>query len=842
MLETESQIYARIPQGKQGELFSILADLDRVFSKDKSLQQVLENACNLLCQLFNCSRVSILVKEEELEKEICIVKADADGSKSSSILGWKIAIIDSLYWQKVVSKSEAIAAKDVEELSELGRESQRIAETLGINSMLAIATRFCGKANGIIWLQEADISREWSWEPTVLEIVADRIAIAINQNNPNPKSDRQSKGNCLLQSVLKQIRHSEDLEVILTSAVRGARQLLTGDRAVIYKFKEHWQGSVIVEDIVGQWNSVLDTGTDDCFSEGYASLYKRGRVRAIDDIHNCGLDPCHIEFLERLQVRANLAIPIIIGKNDPPWENYLWGLLIIHQCRSARQWQQDEIDLLQELADGVAIAINQAILRHRDRRQNEREALLRLITNQIRRTLDLHTIMETAVGEVRKLLDTDRVVIYQFIEGWDGEVVVEDLIVPWPEGFQERIKDDCFSGEYSQLYLKGRVRAIHDIHNCGLNQCHASFLAQLQVKANLIVPIVFGISAENSSNSEATQPRLWGLLIAHHCRSIRHWKIEEITLLEKLGEQLAVAISQTEIYKQVKNTSVKFQQQAQKLQQTIDELQTAQLQLIQSEKMSSLGKMVGGIAHEINNPNNFINANLHYARDYVKTLFAAIDMSLKASPEAASLYEELNEELELDYIREDFPQLIKSMQQGSDRISSIIKTMRKFSRLDEAANKAIDLNESIESSLGMLEHRLQEIEINKQYGDLPKIDCLASAINQVFFNLINNALDAIEETGEGGELTIITKKSDSDKAIVSIRDSGSGIPPEIQSKIFDPFFTTKEPGKGTGLGLSICYQVVVNGHGGEISCLSEVGKGTEFIVELPINLQLTIDN
>lgn len=832
MLKTEGKISAIIPAEKQQELVRVLAEINKQSSGGKSLGEILEIASNGLGKIINCSGTSILVKEE-LEKEIYMVKTDVERGKSSSIRGMQLSITDSDFWQRVVSTSEPIVGTDLDRLSELGEQTQQIVRTLGINSMLAIATRYEDKANGIIWLQEADRSREWTWEPTVLEIVAARIAIAIDRGNPT-KSDRHGKGNSLLQFALSQIRDSHDLETILATAVRGARQLLTGDRAVIYEFKEGWRGSVIVEDIVGPWDSVLETGTDNCFSEGYALLYKKSRVRAIDDIHKCGLDPCHIGFLERLQVRANLVVPILIGNKDADSENYLWGLLIVHQCRSPRQWQQKEMDLLQELADRVAVAVNQVILRDRNGRQAQREALLRLITNQIRRTLDLDTILQTAVREVRQLLKTDRVVIYKFLEGWDGEVVVEDLIVPWPEGFQEKITDNCFSGEYSQLYLKGRVRGIHDIYNCGLNQCHANFLANLQVKANLIVPIVFGRDRENSTNSETIQPRLWGLLIAHHCRSTRNWKIEEITLLEELGEQLAVAIYQAELYQQVKESAVKFQAQAQQLRETIEELQATQLQLIQSEKMSSLGKMVGGIAHEINNPNNFIHANLHHAREYAQTLFYFIERCVKVSPEATNLYEELNEELELDYIREDFPELIQSMQEGSDRISYIVETMRKFSRLDEAEQKAVDLNQSIESSLGMLEHQLQEIKVNKQYANLPKVECLAGAINQVFFNILNNAVDAIEEKGEDGEITIITKKSAADKAIVSIGDNGSGIPLQIQKQIFDPFFTTKEPGKGTGLGLSICYQVI-NSHQGEIRCVSEVGKGTEFIVELPIN-------
>jgi len=512
----------------------------------------------------------------------------------------------------------------------------------------------------------------------------------------------------------------------------------------------------------------------------------------------------------------------------------------LHQCDREREWTDWERQLLEGVASQLTIAINQAKLYSETRRQAEKESLLRLIGNQIRSTLDLGTILQTAVREVRQLLQCDRVIMYQFEDNWQGKIVVEDMTVPWPSILGEMGADKCFRGDYADLYQQGRVRAINDIFNAGLEPCHVDFLDSLQVKANLIVPIVTSRSEENSPEIDGScnfkfPGRLWGLLIAHECHDTRNWEQQETELLSQLADQMAIAIQQAELYSKVREAAIKSQAQTQQLQAAMQELRSTQQQLIQTEKMSGLGQMVAGIAHEINNANNFIHANLFHAQEYFKVLNEALELTGNACPEAAAAIVRINEELELDYIREDFGKLLNSMREGSSRIRSIVTTLRSFSRLDEAEFKAVDLHEGLESSLLMLQNKLKtNIKIDKQYGSLPLIKCHAGQINQVFYNLIDNALDAINSAKKPGELTIRSWQSEPNWVTISVRDTGTGIPTEIQDKIFDPFFTTKPVGSGTGLGLSVCYQVIVQAHGGRIKCISQVGEGTELIVELPL--------
>ena len=652
----------------------------------------------------------------------------------------------------------------------------------------------------------------------------------------------------LLNQINNEIGRTLDLEEVLTSACRLLGETLNCSRTSILVKESDLEETLITRGEYSKGNYAAQLGMKVPIADNphLQTLINQDGPLAVKKFAEFpGFGEETTEIVKTLGIQSMLAIAI-------RYQGRVNGIIGLHQCDYEREWTKWEEELIAGVASQLAIAINQAKLYAETRRQAECESLLRLVSNQIRSTLDIKTILQTAVREVRQLLKTDRVVIYQFLDNWQGEIVVEDLMIPWPSIFGDSITDNCFSEEYAQHYLEGRVRAINDIENAGLDPCHVNFLKALQVKSNLIVPIVIsandhdhvsgefkqqnqdkiaGDQGENSSSSNL----LWGLMIAQECKEIRHWQLQETELLRQLGEQMAIAIQQAELYSKVQEAAIASQAQAQKLQTTLEELRSTQQQLIQSEKMTSLGQMVAGVAHEINNANNFIHVNLFHAQEYAKTLSEVIDITAKSCPEATATFRKLQEEFELDYIKEDFPKLLKSMQEGSDRIRSIVTTLRNFSRLDESEFKPANLNQGLESSLAMLQNRLKNgIEVQKEYGELPLLECNAAQINQVFFHLLQNALDAILASSKIGKISIRTESANN-FVTISIRDSGVGISAEIQNRIFDPFFTTKPVGQGTGLGLSICYQAIVKDHGGTIRCQSQVGEGTEFILQLPLS-------
>ena len=320
-------------------------------------------------------------------------------------------------------------------------------------------------------------------------------------------------------------------------------------------------------------------------------------------------------------------------------------------------------------------------------------------------------------------------------------------------------------------------------------------------------------------------------------------RVENHLTIDRLQKQL---IQQNKL---LKDSEAQEREKSQQLEETLQELKKFQLQLIQSEKMSSLGQLVAGVAHEINNPVNFIFGNLNVAQEYTQNILDLLQIYQQELPNPTTVIAEFTEEIDLDFITSDFFKVIGSMSSGIERIKGIVDALKDFSRLDQSERKVVNIHDGLDSTLKLLQHRfkspgdLEDIQIVKEYGNLPEIECYPKQLNQVFMNIITNALDALEEklkqentAQQNPKVTIGTKFICEEENWINIliSDNGVGIEESVQSKIFDPFFTTKDVGQGTGLGLSISYQNIVEKHGGRLRCLSTPGKGTMFVIEIPL--------
>lgn len=289
------------------------------------------------------------------------------------------------------------------------------------------------------------------------------------------------------------------------------------------------------------------------------------------------------------------------------------------------------------------------------------------------------------------------------------------------------------------------------------------------------------------------------------------------------------------------------------LQATLEALKHTQTQLVQNEKMSSLGQMVAGIAHEINNPVNFIHGNISHANEYTQDLLRLVDRYQQFCPNPPEEVEQEINAIDLDFLKTDLAKIFQSMQMGTVRIREIVKSLRIFSRFDEAEIKVVDIHEGIDSALTILHHRLKAkadfpaIEVIRNYGVLPPVECYPAQLNQVFMNILSNAIDALEEIREKKQQDAlpyikISTEIDQDGWInISISDNGLGISKDVQDKLFDPFFTTKTVGKGTGLGLAISYQIITDKHSGRLVCHSEKRQGAEFIISIPKEISICRD-
>ena len=364
------------------------------------------------------------------------------------------------------------------------------------------------------------------------------------------------------------------------------------------------------------------------------------------------------------------------------------------------------------------------------------------------------------------------------------------------------------------------------------------YVTKVKLKSVLCTPIING-------------DKLIGVLYLENNLTTGAFTPERLEILRLLLPQAAASLENAILYssaeEKIQGRTQELDEKNLQLEQTLHELQRTQSQLIKSEQMSSLGRLVAGVAHEINNPVGFIYGNIGPANEYISDLLNLINLYQEHYPDPVDEIEDEIEDIDLEFLIQDLQKLLNSIKFGAERIRDLVISLRNFSHLDEADVKPVNIHEIIDSSILILHTCIKEksdrsqIEIVRNYGNLPQVICQISQIHQVFMNLLINGIDALEtmrdkqqEYNRKPTITISTEVTDSETVKIKIHDNGIGINSQTLSKIFDPFFTTKAVGVGTGLGLSISYSIVVEKHGGNLSCVSEVGKGTELIIEIPI--------
>jgi GAF domain-containing protein len=845
------------------------AELENAVARQRALTEVVGNirssldtnlifdtTCKEVCKLIKVERATIYRFNEDWSGEFIsnfgIVDAKwGIGEKIGQNLVWEDTYLQETKGGRY-RNNETFAVTDVYQAKH-SRCHLDILEQYKIKAY-ALAPIFTGaKLWGLLAAYQHTETREWDgYEVEFLAQAGAQLGVAIQQAENLQQSKQQTIAlesaiarQRTLTEVVGKIRSSLDNELILSNTCQEVCKLLKVERVAVYRFKEDWSGEFVSQFGIAEphWITSVPFGNNMVWEDTHLQETKGGRYRnnetfAVADIYQVGHSRCHLDLLEQFKVRAYALAPIFVGRT-------LWGLLAAYQHSTTRQWEKVEVDFLAQVAGQLGVAIqsssllSQTQIRAEELQQSaEQRKILFDVVAKIRESLDLGTIFKTMAQEVRRSLKADRVAVFRFDRNSNfncGEFVAEDVLQKFQSALGAKIEDHCFGETYASQYTKGKVQVLADINNAQLKDCYQEMLERFQVKAQMIVPLLEG-------------ERLWGLLCVHQCARSRKWEETELEFVQQVAAQLSVALRQANLLNQTR-------EQTDKLTHTLKDLQKAQLQIIQSEKMASLGQLVAGVAHEINNPVNFIHGNLEHANQYTQELIHCIQLYQEYYPEPVQEIQKFLKKTELAFLFEDIPNIFQSMQVGTNRILEIVMTLRNFSRLDEAEFKDVDIHDGINSTLMILQNRLKpssdssHIRVIKNYDELPLVECYPGQLNQVFMNLMANAIDALEEHNQKrtpedikanpSTIKIFTSLIDQDWVEISITDNANGIPEELRSHLFDPFFTTKAVGKGTGLGLSISYQIVTDKHRGKLHCYSTVGKGTEFVIEIPIRQNLS---
>ncbi|MBT9312182.1 GAF domain-containing sensor histidine kinase [Leptothoe kymatousa] len=645
-------------------------------------------------------------------------------------------------------------------------------------------------------------------------------------SKPTPKYPRSlMQREQVMNKIIAQVHSSLDVQTVLDTTVTELHKVLECDRVITYRLNPDLTGKVIAESVDHPERSVLHSEVHDpCVTPEWLEPYRQGKVRIVNDIYEMELTVCHQAMLSGFGIRSKMMVPIVV-------KGEIWGLLLTSEQDIPRQWQPEEIELVRQLGVQVAIAVQQAQAYERAQLELEER---RKAEQQLQKTLDV-----TATKTGAEFFPTS------------VKLLVESLGVAHAlltERHGDKLRTLAFIIDKSlqppfEYPIAGTP--CEPVVQMGKFYCRESLQELFPEDADLVqlgAESYLGFAMQDSK----------GEVIGHLCVLDRK-PLEHSERAEKLMRAFAArASAELERQKAINaietlNQELEFKVAARTadLAASYQQLKDAQLQLVQSEKMSSLGHLVAGVAHEINNPVSFIYGNLAPCLEYVDDLSHLISLYQKHYSTPNSEITDFIKTADISYTLQDFPKLIESIHTGATRIQAIVQSLRTFSHAQQEGYKAINLHENLDNTLVILQNRLNgragtpAIEVTKNYGELPLVECYGGLLNQVFMNLLVNGIDAIEQRQEKespdyhGRLTITTTVLSPETITIAIQDNGIGMTTETKDKIFNPFFTTKPVGIGTGMGLSMSYKIVTDDHHGKVDCASTLGEGTTFIVELP---------
>jgi PAS domain S-box-containing protein len=639
---------------------------------------------------------------------------------------------------------------------------------------------------------------------------------------------QQANRETLLRGITQRIRQSLDLSIIFDTACQEIRQLLQCDRVGIFKLypeSNFDDGEFVAESVVDGFSSAMEVHIHDhCFGENYAAAYVQGRIQVVNDIDNAGLTDCHRDILAQFQVRANLVIPLLCGNN-------LWGLLCIHQCAHTRQWQEHEVNLIQEIAGQLAIAIQQTslyqqlqeelLIRQQSQlkiaQQLRQQQTLATITNKIRESLSLKEILAVVTQQVKDVLFGDRAIVFQLFDNGNSQIVEESVHSNFPNLKDLNWENEVWSQEILNCYWQGKPRIVPDVMNDIWTECLVEYSIEGQIKSKIIAPIL--LEAHNSENHRwvATDgyKKLWGVLVVHACAEPREWQDSEAQLLQQIANQLAIAIQQASLYEQSQQEIVERKQAQQQLTETNQQL--ARATRLKDEFLANM-------SHELRTP---LNSILGMNEALQEGIFGSInERQLKT---------------------------LQTIENSSTHLLALINDILDVAKIESGEVMleltATDLDSLCKSSMAFIKQqaltkRIQLIPRIPKH--LPEIMLDERRIRQVLINLLNNA---VKFTLEGGTITLEVSQVQLESSPtnltplnyikIAVIDTGIGISSENIQKLFQPFIqidsALNRQYQGTGLGLALVKRLVEL-HGGTVELTSEVGVGSCFAINLPINI------